>query len=123
MGPTAVMSLIVAENVHYASPEYIIVLNFFTGIVQVLIGVLQMSASVNYVPHPVISGFTSGAALFIKHGQVKNVQGIDKVNSDYLIVQIYQTYTEYQLMGLCCGCHLSHSTFVPQTIALCCSIS
>ena len=90
---------------------------------QALIGVLQMSASINYVPHPVISGFTSGAAFFIKHDQVKSVHSIDKINSDYLTVQIYQTYPGYQLMGRCYEYHLSHTTFVPQTIALCCSNS
>ena len=92
MGPTAVMSLIVAEHIHHGSPEYAVVLSFFTGIVQVLIGVLQMGALVNYVSHPVISGFTSGAALIIAYGQVKNLLGIRRVDSSYLTVQIYQTF-------------------------------
>ena len=92
MGPTAVMSLIVAEHIQHAGPQYAVVLCFFTGIVQLLIGVLQLGALVNYVSHPVISGFTSGAALIIAYGQVKNLLGISKVDSDYLTVQIYQTF-------------------------------
>merc|ERR1712226_137344 len=90
MGPTAVMSLIVAS--YTKAPQYAVLLTFFAGIIQVLIGVFQLSMLINFVSHPVISGFTSGAALTIAYGQVKSLLGNDKIESNHLLNQIYETF-------------------------------
>ena len=92
MGPTAVMSLIVAAYTKGNYPQYAVLLTFCAGITQLLIGVLQLSMLINFVSHPVISGFTSGAALTIAYGQVGALLGNDKIDGDHLYQQVYQTF-------------------------------
>ncbi|XP_075248431.1 sodium-independent sulfate anion transporter-like [Convolutriloba macropyga] len=92
MGPTAVMSLIVASYTKAGYPQYAVLLTFCAGVTQVLIGVFQLSILINFVSHPVISGFTSGAALTIAYGQVKSLLGNDKIDGEHLYEQVYQTF-------------------------------
>ena len=47
------------------------------GLVQFLMGVFRMGFLVNFLSHPVLSGFTSAAALIIGASQIKNLLGLD----------------------------------------------
>jgi high affinity sulphate transporter 1 len=84
VGPVAMDSLLVAAGVgalHLAGIEdYIAAILFLTlliGGVQLLLGILKMGFFVNFLSKPVISGFTSAAAILIGLGQLKHVLGTD----------------------------------------------
>ena len=53
------------------------VLAVMTGVVQLALGLLRLGALVNFLSVPVISGFTSAAALTIGASQVKDLLGLD----------------------------------------------
>lgn len=83
VGPVAMMSLLVATGVseHAASgsPEYItlaLLLAFMVGVIQLVLGLLRFGFITNFLSHPVLSGFTSAAALIIALSQIKNLTGI-----------------------------------------------
>lgn len=84
VGPVAMDSLLVAAGIgtlHLATTEdYIQAVLFLTlliGSVQLLLGILKMGFFVNFLSKPVISGFTSAAAILIGLGQLKHILGTD----------------------------------------------
>lgn len=82
VGPVAMDSLLVAAGLGTLSimgPEqYIImvaVLAFLVGSIQMVLGLMRMGFLVNFLSKPVISGFTSGAAIIIMLSQLKHLLG------------------------------------------------
>lgn len=76
LGPTAIMSMIVAsvamknrDPISYAS--YAVTLTLLSGLVQFSIGLFNLGFVVEFISYPVISGFTSAAAITIGIGQVR----------------------------------------------------
>lgn len=91
VGPVAMVSLLIATGVsqlaEIGSAEYIgltILLALMVGLIQFLLGVFRLGFIVNFLSHPVISGFTSAAALIIGFSQLKHLLGIDIPRSNYI---------------------------------------
>ena len=83
VGPVAMDSLLVAAGLGALSiidlGEYIqmaILLSLIVGIIHLILGIFKMGFFVSFLSKPVISGFTSGAALIISLSQVKYLTGI-----------------------------------------------
>ena len=84
VGPVAMDSLLVAVGLgalkingldNYIS--IVILLSFLVGAIQLLLGIFRMGFFVNFLSKPVISGFTSAAALIIIFSQLKHLIGVD----------------------------------------------
>ena len=95
VGPVAMDSLLVAVGlgaISMASPEaYIqmaILLALMMGVIQFLLGLLRMGFIVAFLSKPVISGFTSAAAIIIGLSQLKHFLGIPIPQSNKLQVII-----------------------------------
>jgi len=91
IGPVAMDSLIVAAGVSTlaltGSTSYIsiaILLAFVVGSIQLLMGLFRLGFIVNFLSRPVISGFTSAAALIIGFNQFRNLLGVDFVRSNQI---------------------------------------
>jgi len=91
VGPVAMDSLLVAAGVGaiaaQGSPEYIayaVMLAVMAGLIQVVMGVARLGFLVNFLSQPVISGFTSAAALIIGLSQLKHLLGISLKSSNLL---------------------------------------
>ncbi len=83
VGPVAVAALMVAHALHaYAdgeSQEWMngaLILAAETGLVLLLMRVLRLGTLVQFISHPVLSGFTSGAAILIIVSQLKHLTGL-----------------------------------------------
>jgi len=83
VGPVAMDSLLVAAGLGALSivgtADYIqmaILLSLMVGIIHLILGIFKMGFFVSFLSKPVISGFTSGAALIISLSQVKYLTGI-----------------------------------------------
>ncbi|WP_306012854.1 MULTISPECIES: SulP family inorganic anion transporter [unclassified Allomuricauda] len=106
VGPVAMDSLLVAAgigamqlaNIH----DYIAAVIFLTlliGLFQLLLGILKMGFFVNFLSKPVISGFTSAAAILIGLGQLKHILGVDLPQSGkihVLLGSIFGSLTDIQ---------------------------
>ncbi|XP_028391974.1 sodium-independent sulfate anion transporter-like [Dendronephthya gigantea] len=87
-GPTAIMSLMVAtysanHNTRHDSVDYAIALSFLCGLIWLLMGLLSLGFIVRIMPLPVISGFTSTAALTIAFGQFKHLLGLSNIPREF----------------------------------------
>lgn len=90
VGPVAMVSLLVIAGVgeiaEVGSNRFIqlaILTALGVGIVQFLMGLFRMGFLVNFLSHPVLSGFTSAAALIIGASQIKNLLGINLPRTNY----------------------------------------
>ncbi len=95
VAPVAMDSLLVASGVSVLAIQgteayigFTIVLAFFVGLFQILLGIFKLGFITNLLSKPVISGFTSAAAFIIGFNQLKYVLGIDveKSNRIYEII-------------------------------------
>lgn len=83
VGPVAMVSLLTAASIggmaEGGTEVYIalaITLALFVGFIQFLLGVFRLGFLVNFLSHPVISGFTSAAAFIIGLSQLKHLLGV-----------------------------------------------
>jgi SulP family sulfate permease len=86
VGPTAVSALLLASSLNQlsaklepASPAYIthaLIFAILGGAIQLLMGVFRLGFLVNFLSHPVLSGFTSAAAVIIAASQIGNFIGV-----------------------------------------------
>ncbi|MEX0780429.1 MAG: solute carrier family 26 protein [Balneolales bacterium] len=83
-GPVALVSLLVFAGISgFAEPgtERFIRMAILTalgvGVVQLLMGVMRMGFLVNFLSHPVLSGFVSAAAIIIGISQIDYLLGMD----------------------------------------------
>ena len=91
VGPVAMDSLLVAAGLSALAlvepTQYIqlaLLLAFLMGAIQLLLGVLRMGFIVSFLSKPVISGFTSAAAIIIGLSQLKNLLGLSLPQSNQL---------------------------------------
>ena len=103
VGPVAMDSLLVAAGLgaicNIEPSQYIQMayrLGLFVGIIQLLFGILKMGFLASFLSKPVISGFTSGAAIIIGLSQIKHLLGIPISQSNkiqFFAISIFQSDT------------------------------
>ncbi len=83
VGPVAVASLMVANALASVAPpasvEYYaaaLTLAIFVGLILTVMGVARLGFIANFLSHPVMSGFTSAAAIVIAFSQLKHLLGL-----------------------------------------------
>lgn len=83
VGPVAIVSLMVGTGISQLNPQnlgeylsFAVTLALLVGIIQMLMGVLRIGFLVNFLSHPVLSGFINAAAIVIGFSQLKHVTGI-----------------------------------------------
>jgi len=91
VGPVAMVSLLVAAAVAPIAEGnaelYLglaLLLSLMVGVLQFGLGVSRFGFLVNFLSHPVLSGFTSAAALIIGISQLKHLLGIDLPRSNFV---------------------------------------
>jgi SulP family sulfate permease len=113
VGPVAMDSLLVASGLGALSlsgvDEYIsmaIFLALFMGTIQLLLGLFKMGFLVNFLSKPVISGFTSAAAIIIGLSQLKHLLGISLSGGSTIYkvgLQVYEQIGQTHLPTLAIG--------------------
>lgn len=101
VGPVAMDSLLVASGLGALKlsgiEEYIgmaIFLALFMGAIQLVLGLLRMGFLVRFLSKPVISGFTSAAALIIGFSQLKHLLGTDIQGSNKFHLMMYNAFEQ-----------------------------
>lgn len=91
VAPVAMISLLIGAGVSQmadvGSEEYVklaILLALMVGALQFLFGLFRMGFLVNFLSQPVISGYTSAAAIIIGLSQLKHLLGVDTPSSNLI---------------------------------------
>tara|TARA_B110000037_G_scaffold192445_1_gene226663 strand:- start:184 stop:1824 length:1641 start_codon:yes stop_codon:yes gene_type:complete len=91
-------SLSMASNPNAATVAAIIA--FQVAIIQIVLGLLRGGFLINFLSKPVISGFTSAAALTIAISQVKHLLGMDIDRSSRFYEEFWQLVTHVEEIHL-----------------------
>jgi len=113
VAPVAMDSLLVATGVSVMATEgseayitYAIMLAFFMGAAQLLLGLIRMGFITNLLAKPVISGFTSAAALIIGLNQLKYLIGVDIEKSNAIheiVISAFKSLSDVHWITLLVG--------------------
>ncbi|XP_069957468.1 sodium-independent sulfate anion transporter [Cherax quadricarinatus] len=76
IGPTAIMSLMTYQYTGQGGGDYAVLLAFMAGIIELVAGIVNLGFIINFISQPVISGFTSAAAIIIASSQLKLLFGL-----------------------------------------------
>ncbi len=75
-GPTAAFATIVAGIVAQFGTSGLVIATIMAGIILILMGIFRFGSLIKYIPHTITTGFTSGIALTIVIGQIKDFLGL-----------------------------------------------
>jgi len=113
VGPVAMVSLLTATAIGsfqgLSTEQYImyaILLAFLVGAIQFLLGLFRLGFLVNFLSHPVVSGFTSAAALIIGLSQLKSLLGINIPRSHHIneiLMNAYDKFDEINWISFAIG--------------------
>ncbi|XP_026317607.1 sodium-independent sulfate anion transporter-like isoform X2 [Hyposmocoma kahamanoa] len=108
IGPTALLSLMTFTYTNGTNPDFAVLLCFIGGIVQLVAGTVQLGFLVEFVSLPVVSGFTSAAAITIASSQIKGLLGLKFSAESFLgtwegvFKHILETRLQDTLLSLVC---------------------
>ncbi len=107
-GPTAAFATIVAGVIATAGMEGLAVATVMAGLILIILGICRAGSLIKYMPHTITVGFTSGVALTILIGQVKDFLGLDfggakPVEAGEKVVEIVRNFGTLSLSALAVG--------------------
>ena len=76
VGPTSILAILIAPYVAIGGVDYAIILSFLIGFLMLILGILNLGFVVDFVSFPVISSFSSAAAISIAVAQLKGFFGL-----------------------------------------------
>ncbi len=75
-GPTAAFATIVAGIVAESGIDGLVIATVMAGILLIVMGVCRLGSLIKYIPYTITTGFTSGIAVTIVVGQIKDFLGL-----------------------------------------------
>ena len=75
-GPTAAFATIVAGIIAKNGMDGMIIATVIAGIILIIMGFLRMGSLIRFIPYTITTGFTSGIAVTIVIGQLKDFFGL-----------------------------------------------
>ena len=84
-GPTAAFATIVAGIVAENGIEGLVIATLLAGVILILMGLLRLGNLIKFIPYTITTGFTSGIAVTIVVGQLKDFLGLKVVTEEPLI--------------------------------------
>ena len=106
VGPVAMVSLLTATTIGAlgdlsvaAYINYALILALMVGVIQFLLGIFRLGFLVNFLSHPVISGFTSAAALIIGLSQLKHLLGVNIPRSHHITEIISNAINNFDVIN------------------------
>lgn len=101
VGPVAMVALLVTSGVgaiaQSGTDKYVmlaVALSLMVGVIQLGMGVFRLGFLTNFMSHPVISGFTSAAALIIGFSQLKHIVGLPLPRTENIAETLWLTLTQ-----------------------------
>lgn len=103
VGPVAMVALLILTGVgEFAEPgstrfiQLAITAALGVGVVQLLMGLFRMGFLVNFLSHPVLSGFTSAAAIIIGASQISSLLGIESAGGSHVHTVLFNLVEQFE---------------------------
>ena len=98
-GPTAAFATIVAGIVATNGMEGLILATLMAGVILILMGVFRLGNLIKFIPYTITTGFTSGIAITILVGQIKDFLGLTVVTEEPLIETMEKLKAVFEFIG------------------------
>ena len=108
-GPTAAFATIVAGIVAQFGTSGLVVATIMAGIILIIMGLLKLGALIKYIPYTITTGFTSGIALTIVIGQLKDFfcltfkEGTHAVETMEKLSAVFACFSTINIQGVIVG--------------------
>ena len=107
-GPTAAFATIVAGVIASSGFEGLVIATVMAGVILIVLGLCRAGSRIKYMPHTITVGFTSGVAVTILIGQIKDFLGLDfggarPVEAGEKVVEIVKSIGTTSWRTLCVG--------------------
>ncbi|MFI6547219.1 SulP family inorganic anion transporter [Streptomyces prunicolor] len=94
-GPTGAMTVVLVPIVAEHGPGGVLAVGLMAGVMLVVLAVLKAGKYMQYVPAPVVEGFTLGIACVIGLQQIPNALGVPKPGGDRVLVVAWHALQEF----------------------------
>ncbi|MFI6009653.1 SulP family inorganic anion transporter [Streptomyces sp. NPDC051243] len=94
-GPTGAMTVVLVPIVGEYGPTGVLTVGLMAGVMLVALAALRAGKYMQYVPAPVVEGFTLGIACVIGLQQVPNALGVPKPEGDRVLVVTWRAVEEF----------------------------
>ncbi|MGP4050198.1 SulP family inorganic anion transporter [Streptomyces sp. 2A115] len=94
-GPTGAMTVVLVPIVAEYGPSGVLTVGLMAGLMLVALALLRAGKYMQYVPAPVVEGFTLGIACVIGLQQVPNALGVPKPEGDRVLVVTWRALEEF----------------------------
>ena len=98
-GPTAAFATIVAGIVAKNGMDGLIIATLLAGVILILMGFLRLGNLIKFIPYTITTGFTSGIAVTIFIGQIKDFMGLTIVSEEPLIETMDKLKAVFQFIS------------------------
>ena len=108
-GPTAAFATMVAGIVATEGLDGLAIATVLAGIILILFGVLRLGSLIKYIPYTITTGFTSGIAVTIVIGQLKDLFGIsypagsNPIESTEKLVALFEGFSTFNYQSFIVG--------------------
>ncbi|WKX07069.1 SulP family inorganic anion transporter [Streptomyces sp. NL15-2K] len=94
-GPTGAMTVVLVPIVGEYGPTGVLTVGLMAGVMLVALAALRAGKYMQYVPAPVVEGFTLGIACVIGLQQVPNALGVPRPEGDRVLVVTWRAVEEF----------------------------
>ncbi len=94
-GPTGAMTVVLVPIVAQYGPGGVLTVGLVAGLMLVTLAVLRAGKYMQYIPAPVVEGFTLGIACVIGLQQVPNALGVAKPEGDKVLMVTWHAVEEF----------------------------
>ncbi|WP_141202880.1 SulP family inorganic anion transporter [Streptomyces griseorubiginosus] len=94
-GPTGAMTVVLVPIVAEYGPDGVLAVGLMAGLMLVALAALRAGKYMQYVPAPVVEGFTLGIACVIGLQQIPNALGVRKPDGDHILVITWRAAEEF----------------------------
>ncbi|WP_037672416.1 SulP family inorganic anion transporter [Streptomyces griseus] len=94
-GPTGAMTVVLVPIVAEHGPSGVLAVGLMAGFILVALAALRAGKYMQYVPAPVVEGFTLGIACVIGLQQIPNALGVPKPEGDRVLVVTWHAAQEF----------------------------
>ncbi len=114
IGPVATVSILIfagLTELQLSGEQFVLaasLLAFVVGLIQFIFGLCRLGFIVNFLSRPVISGYTSAAAIIIGTSQLKNLLGMQGQSSSHFVTVMQDIFSRSNdlslpsfFMGIC----------------------
>ena len=91
-GPTAAFIAVVCGIISKYGFDGLIIATFMAGIMLAVAGLFKLGTLIKYIPHSIVTGFTSGLSIVIFSTQIKDFLGLTLENPPYEFLMKWVSY-------------------------------